>query len=328
MNMVKNRISQSLTNQQVEALLSDSNYNQNVELSERYGGEVYQLQDKRILAITNGVCRSRIYPSIDIFTTSLIDLESEWQGDEKKPAFLPLKKARKLLERNSGWSQNQDLEEQARIKFSEIYEHDDGQILTFPSAQILKQPFSKLKGALLYSSLECYQAQYEFRSKHMLAGLLPQQNKFIEAIPKLCTKLGTQLAIPEQYLDKSEASLKHVEWAIKRHGKRNCLNSEVFPSLLAYIGEVICHETHISWKMNLREGEIWEPWLVASDGCKYEFFVDLYKQLDSEALQIRTTVECLIDAIRSNSRFDNLDYPSDDYQFLDGDDDDLGIGLD
>ncbi len=309
--MTRKQKSQSVTHQQAQDLLSNFDNCQDMELSDRYGGEIYKLSDGRILAITNGVYRSKTYPSAEMFTATLMNLEKRWQGSESHPTFVPLKKAFKLLERDSGWHPNYDLRDQAKLKFSNIYEHDRGQILAFPSEQILKQPFSQLKGALLYDSLDNYLAQYQFRSRHILTRLLPQQNQFIVAIPQLCNQLSTKFSIPQQKLDKTQASLSYVELAIKRYGKGKCLSPEIFPHLLAYIGEVIRQKTEGIWEMKLTEEEIWEPWIVAPDGRKYEIFIDLHRQLSDEPLRICDIAERAIDALNNDLFSEDLAQLSD-----------------
>lgn len=113
-----------------------------------------------------------------------------------------------------------------------------------------------------------------------LEALLTEGKNFLAQIPRLIDDLSTKLSIPKAQLDKSESSLEKIDHAVKRIGLHNCLNSQIFLPLLAYIGEVVKQKTSGEWEMRLEaDGETWKPWIVDARGRYYSLSFELYEEL-------------------------------------------------
>jgi hypothetical protein len=95
---------------------------------------------------------------------------------------------------------------------------------------------------------------------------LPQQEHFIDAIPELLRALPGLLDLDPAALDFSEASLGPVDVAVRRLGQHRVLTAEIFPSVLAYVGEVIRRGVGGRWELRRDENDEWDPWVVAPDG--------------------------------------------------------------
>jgi hypothetical protein len=96
---------------------------------------------------------------------------------------------------------------------------------------------------------------------------LPQQEHFIDAMPELLRALPGLLDLDPVALDFNEASLGLVDVAVRRLGQQRVLTAEIFPSVLAYVGEVIRRAVGGRWEMRRDEkNDEWDPWVVAPDG--------------------------------------------------------------
>ena len=282
--MAKKHKFSAILKKQVQELLKDPSTILDIELTERYAADVYHLPNGKLLAvIDNGRGRGlgRMYDSRESFIAMLLDLEKQWAGKPEEGSIVPSRKVKKLLD-SSEWSLDIELNEQ--FHFYTIYKNFDGKVLVIPNIQGLNEG-----AGILYPSKEQY-LDY-LKPKHILQGRLPQKQNFINEVSSLVDELAVQLSISKEKLDKSEASIGKVEWAIGRFGKHNCLEPEVFPCLLAYIGEVIRQQSGDQWQMRLAtDGETWEPWLVTDKSRSYQFFVELFKQLYEGTLGLRSIV--------------------------------------
>ena len=124
---------------------------------------------------------------------------------------------------------------------------------------------------------------------HPLRNLLPQGQRFAESVAQLVAKLPAQLGIDAKDLDSTEASLASIDTAIRKIGNSRALTAELFPSLTAYVGEVIIQATSGRWEMRLgADGQTWEPWIIDSDGYSYPpfaIFKELYEREQSASLR-------------------------------------------
>ncbi len=282
----KKRTSYAIKKVQVQELLQRPDTTIDAELTERYASDVYNLSDGKVLAVfDNGRGRGlgKIYESRASFISMLEALEKQWAGKPGEGTFIPARKVQKLLAEQE-WTPATELNKQFRYTY---YQNADGKFLVIPGYPGQRIP--NQGAGILYDSKEQYLDL--LKPRHVLYKLLPQGKNFINEVPKLIDDLAVKLSISPEKLDGSEASLGKVEWAVKRLGKRNCLEPEIFPGLLAYIGEVNRQLTEAEWEMRLsNDGETWEPWLLTSRGRYYEFFIELYKQLYDEPLRLRALV--------------------------------------
>jgi len=112
-----------------------------------------------------------------------------------------------------------------------------------------------------------------------LLDVLPQPERFNRDVPSLVAALPALLRIDACLLDFSEGSLDALDSAIRRLGCERILVAEVFPSLVAYVGEVIRRQVNGSWEVRTtREGTRHEPDIVDPAGGRYGV-LRIYKQL-------------------------------------------------
>jgi hypothetical protein len=96
----------------------------------------------------------------------------------------------------------------------------------------------------------------------------------------LIDQLASDTGLDRSVLDGTEASLEHVERTFRRKGgARSFLDEKKFPAVVAYVGEVIRHETGGHWKMEFAHG-VWEPWVIAADGRRFAPFGIACDQLE------------------------------------------------
>ena len=115
--------------------------------------------------------------------------------------------------------------------------------------------------------------------KHPLNKVLPRPERFRTDVAAMVAELPTLLNIKPQLLDYSEESLDAVDKAIKRLGSERILTAEVFPSLIAYVGEVIRRHVRGAWELrSTQEGTRLEPEIVEITGGRHQL-LRTYKEL-------------------------------------------------
>jgi hypothetical protein len=223
-----------------------------------------------------------------------------------------------------GWSLDAELTAQIPedISPATIYKSSDGRILLIEMFEGGGSVYESVDAWLaLLASLEPLRNS---SPSHLLQGRLPQGQDFINQIPALINELAAQLDIPLTELDKTKASLRAIDRAIRRKGQSECLEAEIFAPLVAYVGEVGRQTASIPSHWEMREAEmvdpraiiltkvgdhweetrvgeaphfeaVWEPWIVDEQGGNYPIFVFLYDEL-SESPRCCTygIVDCLI----------------------------------
>ena len=115
--------------------------------------------------------------------------------------------------------------------------------------------------------------------RDQLLDVQPQPERFNTDVPSLVAALPALLRIDASLLDFSERSLDALDSAIRRLGSERILVADVFPSLVAYVGEVIRRQVNGSWEVRTtREGTRHEPDIVDPTGGRYGL-LRIYKQL-------------------------------------------------
>lgn len=109
----------------------------------------------------------------------------------------------------------------------------------------------------------------------------PQQEHFIDAMPELLRALPGYLGLDPATLRFSEASLDLVDGAVSRLGQERVLTPDIFPSVLAYVGEVIRRAVGGRWEMRREANGEWEPWITAPGGTECAMFL-IYKGILEE----------------------------------------------
>ena len=187
----------------------------------------------------------------------------------------------KGLVQASDWFLDSDLMTRlpADIYVNAIYSRPDGHTLV-----VLKDGAGRLYNSQEdwlshLASLEHLQHQ---EAVHILQERLPQGQDFVRSIPSLVEQLSRKLHMPIERLDKSRVSLELVDQVIRQKERDECLSPEVFPPLVAYVGEVVRSSTNLDWEMRLASnGATWEPWLV-SPNQSFSIASMIYDELSEE----------------------------------------------
>jgi hypothetical protein len=112
-----------------------------------------------------------------------------------------------------------------------------------------------------------------------LTDVLPDPERFPSEVDALVAKLPQLLRIDVSVLDFSEDSLDVIDSAIRRLGSERLLTGDVFPSFVAYVGEVIRRHVNGVWELSApREGMLSAPDVVDVTGKRYSV-LRIYKQL-------------------------------------------------
>lgn len=132
---------------------------------------------------------------------------------------------------------------------------------------------------------------------HPLKNCLQGQD-FLNSIPVLFDNLNLHLGIPKEQLNRTLESLNKLDNFVIIKGIRKCLEPEIFPALIAYIGEVIKDKINVRWEsiLHLDNGEqIYEPWLVAPNGNTVTLHDLIYKYLyEGKSCYLKVTAETAI----------------------------------
>lgn len=198
---------------------------------------------------------------------------------QKSPRRVSSKRIQSFL-KSSEWTLDSELTAQIpeNIYTSAIYKNSDGNIL-----QVLSDGSGNLYESTedWLSLLEEVEALRHQEPTHVLHERLPQGQDFINQVPELVHDLATKLGISPQQLDKSGRSLEIVDRAIRRKGRRKCLEPEIFAPLVAYAGEVLQQRIGGHWEMRATEyPEVWEPWVIDAQGRGHQPYIIVYDELD------------------------------------------------
>jgi hypothetical protein len=120
----------------------------------------------------------------------------------------------------------------------------------------------------------------EVRARHILAYVFRYGADFPLHVAALIRELSTTLRLEPSDLDRSIRSLALLEESIIELGGGHVALDELFPHLVAYIGEVLIEYNGGSWYMLWRpDYQVWEPYVVTESGEFCDPFTHLYDQL-------------------------------------------------
>lgn len=120
----------------------------------------------------------------------------------------------------------------------------------------------------------------EVRARHILSYVFPFGAEFPLQITALLKELCQTLHLSEHELDRSIRSLSRLEQAVMEFGGGHSALDELFPHLVAYMGEVLVEHNGGSWYMLWRpDYSVWEPYVVTDAGEFCDPFTHLYDQL-------------------------------------------------
>ncbi|MDY6785356.1 MAG: hypothetical protein SW833_22880 [Cyanobacteriota bacterium] len=130
---------------------------------------------------------------------------------------------------------------------------------------------------------------------HILSGWQPQEPDMADEISNLTDNLAAQLHVARDELDLTLSSLDRVDKAVRRKGRRRCLELDIFPSLVIYVGEIIRREANGQWETRIvpeQQQFIWEPWIVSPNKNAIPLHSFLYEELyEGRTCYIRSAAE-------------------------------------
>ncbi|HUN07579.1 MAG TPA: hypothetical protein PLQ56_13305 [Aggregatilineales bacterium] len=124
------------------------------------------------------------------------------------------------------------------------------------------------------------------RSAHILEGLMLYQMDFTDHLAELIAGLENRFNLKPGELDYSPESVSRLQRRAKRYGRKACLDAVVFSGLVAYLGEMMRRSFNGQWHMrpSVNETDIWEPWIVDSEGRECNPFSYLYSGLSEDGV--------------------------------------------
>lgn len=163
--------------------------------------------------------------------------------------------------------------------FNKTYQCADGKILAV----------SGDGAGNLYDSINDWQAELnglaeleKLEPVHILYNQIPSQERFIQEIPYLISKLAKEFEVDPSELDKTLESLSIVDKAIESKNRQNYIdnsNKRILGSLIAYIGEVIKTAINGEWLIDQNNGSDWEPVIVSPSGKISSFYIMVFDEL-------------------------------------------------
>jgi hypothetical protein len=134
------------------------------------------------------------------------------------------------------------------------------------------------------------------RVENLWEELLPQGQEFPAHVTELVSQLADRIRVRGDVLDLSEASLGHVDKAIRKLGRARTLTPEIFPGLVAYVGEVIRRGIGGRWEViGSRQG--WEPIVVDSRGERCAVLA-VYKKIQENGRTVSLSAFARVQIIR------------------------------
>lgn len=199
-----------------------------------------------------------------------------------------------LLFQDDQWAVDEELTAQLATRYGDItstvYRHIYGRIFhlflnegvgrLYPSMEAFQAKLDQLKGK------SNQHGQPLRMTHHVLEGRLPQGRYFPEHVRELVQALPAALNLSVDLFDYSVNSLGSVDEAIHVIGRDKCVELPIFPMLVAYVGEVMRHDTNGRWEMRVSKyhSNIWEPWIVDPEGRYVNPFLGVYDELDEQEI--------------------------------------------
>ncbi len=128
----------------------------------------------------------------------------------------------------------------------DAYQFSDGRILFLFDGEPPKGTLWPSRDSVLHS----LGPNAEADQGHILEGRLPQGKSFPQQVELLTAKLAELVDLPQEALDYSLDSLKFLDERVKERFKpADRLGAVLFPSLVAYLGEVVRRRVEGVWEM-------------------------------------------------------------------------------
>ncbi len=180
--------------------------------------------------------------------------------------------------------------ETSTVRAPELTESSGSIVYILSDGRVLSTPYEGASG-LLYPSAAAFReliGPAHPAVQHVLAEHpLPHGQEFPAHARDLALLLPEALGVDDTALDFSASSLRVVDEALKRAGRTQALSDNVFPSLVAYFGEVLRREANGRWDQRFNEEHgVWEPWIVA-ENREVPVFFDVYDELYERGERLR-----------------------------------------
>ena len=163
------------------------------------------------------------------------------------------------------------------------------------------------KSGLLFSSLEeidNFISELDELSESIKKGIIfkhdcseerfPYKYDFIEKIPALLNSLASRFfkKNSSKDLEFSKIEMDLLTKKLRRLGKTRCQKSDIFPLVIAYLGEYVrCHREGVEWRMceedDYNGGTVYYPYLVSPDGTEWHMVHGFSSMLVDKPLDLR-----------------------------------------
>jgi hypothetical protein len=179
--------------------------------------------------------------------------------------------------------------ELSELTLLDAYQFSDGRILFLFDGEPPTGTLWPSRDSVLHS----LGPNAEADQRHILEGRLLQGKDFPQQVEQFTAKLAELVDLPPAALDYSLESLKFLDQRVKEHFKpADRLGAVLFPSLVAYLGEVVRQRVEGVWEMRQAyRADIWEPWVRSANGREFAPFLCVYDQLinheDDSAMLLR-----------------------------------------
>jgi hypothetical protein len=105
------------------------------------------------------------------------------------------------------------------------------------------------------------------RGEDEVFKVFPPGKGFLDQFPQLLAALPDLIDVEASTLDTTESSIDAIDGAIVAQGSERFLVGDVFPSAIAYVGEVIRRAVGGRWDVLSQDGgRTWEPDIIDSHG--------------------------------------------------------------
>jgi len=122
------------------------------------------------------------------------------------------------------------------------------------------------------------QARKQLGPRNTWSMVWPSTRDFVEEVPTLLSALPGLLAMGVSSVGFDEAGLLQVDRAVAKIGRQRVLSAELFPAVLAYVGEAIRRGIQGAWSTRRAGDGLLEPCIVGASGDTCNL-VPLYKHL-------------------------------------------------
>jgi hypothetical protein len=165
----------------------------------------------------------------------------------------------------------------SELTLLDAYAFSDGRILFLFDAEPPTGTLWPSRERVLQSLSE----QIKPAEMHILEGLQPQGQSFPKHIDEFVSKLAELTTLSSEELDYSVESLDLLDSQIKeRFEPEKRLGAQIFPCLVAYLGEVVRQSVDGIWEMRrASHADVWEPWVRSPDGREFAPFVCVHDQI-------------------------------------------------